>query len=150
MANSMTRWNPASELFRTRFNRFFDQALSDLARTYEGGEEVAERNWLPPVDIRETGDALILSAELPGMTRDNVDITLENNVLSIHGERKFEKDTEEGNYHRIERAYGTFSRSFTLPSNVDAEKVEARFDNGVLHVEVPKADEAKPRKVTIS
>jgi HSP20 family protein len=104
---------------------------------------------MPPVDIKESGDALILAVELPGMSKENVHITLENNVLTIAGERKFEKDVKEENYHRIERAYGEFARSFTLPGNVRYDQVDAKFDNGVLNVVLPKAEEAKPRKIAI-
>lgn len=150
MTTGLTRWTPAGDLFRTRFNRLFDQALGDFLTPYEGaGEEVSTRTWMPAVDIRETDDALHLSAELPGMTKENVDITLENNVLSIRGERKFEKNVDQGNFHRVERSYGTFFRSFTLPSNVRSEEVKAAFQDGVLEVEIPKAEEARPRKIAI-
>ena len=149
MATGLTRWTPTADLFRDRFGRLFDQAFSDLRSTFETGEDVASRNWLPAVDISETEDALQLYAELPGMTRDDVDITLENNLLSIRGERKFEKDVKKENFHRIERTYGSFSRTFTLPSNVRSDEVKASFKDGVLHIEIPKAEEAKPRKIAI-
>ena len=95
------------------------------------------------------GMALTLSAELPGISREDVQISIENSVLTISGERKFEKDTKEENYHRIERSYGAFSRSFTLPSNVKTDQVAASFKDGVLTIALPKADEAKPRKIEI-
>lgn len=148
MTTGLTRWTPASELFRDRFGRLFDQAFADF-RNLETGEDVASRNWMPAVDISETDDALVLYAELPGMTKDDVDITLENNLLSIRGERKFEKEAKKENFHRIERTYGSFSRSFTLPSNVRSDEVKATFKDGLLHIEIPKAEEAKPRKISI-
>ena len=102
------------------------------------------------MDVAETADALTLYAELPGLSREDVDITLENNVLTVRGERKFEKDVKEESFHRIERAYGAFSRSFTLPTNVKNDGVEATFKDGVLTVRIPKAEEAKSRKIAIA
>ena len=112
-------------------------------------EEVSNQRFLPAVDIREANDALTLSVELPGLSRENVHIALENSVLTISGERTLEKDVKEESYHRIERAYGSFSRSFTLPSNVATDKVDAVFRDGVLTITLPKSDEAKPRKIEI-
>ncbi len=149
MQRSLSRWVPA-DVARTRFNRFFEDALGDLFTPVVRGEEVSNRNWLPAVDVAETPDALTLYAELPGLSREDVDITLENNVLTVRGERKFEKDVKEENFHRIERAYGTFARSFTLPNNVKGEAVEASFKDGVLTVRIPKAEEAKSRKIAIA
>lgn len=146
---SMTRWTPATELFQDRFNRLFDRAFSDPRSNFESGEDVSSRNWMPAVDISETEEALVLYAELPGLTKDDVDITMENNLLSIRGERKFEKDTTKENFHRIERTFGAFSRSFTLPSNVLSDEVNASFHDGLLRIEIPKAEEAKPRKIAI-
>jgi HSP20 family protein len=150
MTTGMIRWSPRGELFRDRFNRLFEQAFgSDVFNAFEAGEDVSGRNWLPPVDISETDEALVLIAELPGLNKEDVDITLENNVLSIRGERTFEKETSKESYHRIERSYGAFSRSFTLPTNLVSDKVQASFSDGLLRVEIPKADEAKPRKIAI-
>jgi HSP20 family protein len=150
MTTSLTRWSPASELFRGRFNRFFDESfLRDFFAPLESGETLSQRAWVPAVDIRETAESLVLTAELPGLSRDDVDITLENSVLTLRGERKFERDENQGNYHRIERSYGTFSRSFTLPANVQGEAVKASFENGVLTVEIPKREESRPRKIAI-
>ena len=112
-------------------------------------EDVANRGFLPAVDIRETPEQLTIVAELPGLDKKDVAITIENQVLTIAGERSFEKETKDEICHRIERSYGSFSRSFTLPTNLKTDKVEAKFDNGVLTVLVPKAEETKPRKVTI-
>lgn len=145
---TMTRFTPASDLFRDRFARMFEQTLPELFGPLATGEDVGSR-WLPAVDIRETPEALEVIAELPGLTKDDVHITLENGVLTLSGERKFEKDVKQENYHRIERAYGRFIRSFTLPSNVAPDRVGAAFENGVLRVSLPKQDEAKPRKIEI-
>lgn len=157
MLNTMTRWNPANGLnARDPFFRLVDSFFNqDLLPS----EEVSNRSWMPPVDIQETEEGYRLVAELPGLTKDDINITLENNVLRLTGERKFEKDVQEGQkegqkqkqgYHRIERAYGTFVRAFTLPSQVSHDKVEAKFENGLLTITVPKAELAKPRRIAIA
>lgn len=146
MLNNMTRWNPTvAYLNREPFSRLFDTFFGDLP-----SEDVASRSWVPPVDIQETEDGYKLQAELPGLTKDDVQITLENNVLRLSGERKLEKDAQKEGYHRIERTYGSFARSFALPQQVNGEAVQAAFDNGVLTITVPKAETAKPRKISIS
>jgi HSP20 family protein len=146
MLNTITRWNPGmSYVNREPLSRLFDTFFGE-----QPTEDVASRGWLPPVDIQETEDAYRLVAELPGLTRDDVQITLENNVLRLSGERKLEKDTKRENYQRIERTYGAFARSFALPLQVNADGVQAAFENGVLTVTVPKAEQSKPRKIAIS
>lgn len=146
MLNSMTRWNNSGLSARDPFFRMVDSLFNqDLLQS----EEVSNRTWMPPVDIQETTDSYRLVAELPGLTKEDIDITLENNVLRLSGERKFEKDAKKEGYHRIERVYGTFARAFTLPSQVNHDKVEASFENGVLTISVPKAEQAKPRKIAI-
>lgn len=150
MRTAMTRWNPSGDLVKNRFNRLFEDAFHDMLRPFDDSEQVASRSWMPAVDIRETDEALTLMVDLPGMEKDDVNLTIENNVLTISGERRFEREEENDNYHRIERSYGSFSRSFTLNSNVEADEVEASFDNGVLHVELPKREESKPRRISIS
>lgn len=149
MTTGLIRWTPQTDLFRSRVSRLFDQAFDEFLSPLSGSEELSSRGWLPPVDIRETDEALTLHAEIPGLTKDDVNITLENNVLTISGERKFEKDAKKDNYHRIERAYGAFSRSFSLPANVRTDQVRASFKDGVLTVSLPKAEEAKPRRIEI-
>ena len=141
MTTNLIRWNPNLE-------RLFDRAFSDFLAPV-GEDAVSTRRWMPAVDIKETPEALTFSAELPGLTKEDVQITLDNNVLTIAGERKFEKDVKEENYHRLERSYGSFARSFTVPGNVRFDQVDATFANGVLNVVLPKADEAKPRKIEI-
>ncbi len=149
MTTGLIRWNPETDLLRGRVDRLFNQMLGDLWGVPQTTEEVSARRWMPAVDIRETADALVLSAELPGLTKDNVNITLENNVLSLSGERRFEKEVKEETFHRMERSYGEFTRSFTLPANVRTDKVEASFTDGVLTITLPKVEESKPRKIAI-
>ena len=110
----------------------------------------APSTWMPPVDIFQTGDhELVLKAELPDMTRDDIDITVENFVLTIKGEKKFVGDVKEEQFHHVERRYGTFSRSFSLPQTVDAGRVSAEYKNGVLTVRLPLREEAKPRQIKV-
>ncbi len=123
-------WLGAREPFHRLFETLFGQ---------NRGEDVATRTWAPPVDVRETEDAFIVTAELPGLSREDIQITLENDILRVSGERKFERDEKPENYHRIERSYGAFTRAFPLPSQVDAERVQAAFESGVLTITVPKA-----------
>ena len=144
--NNVTRWNPTTAYLTNRepFFRMFDSFFNSDAQ----GEET--RAWVPPVDIQENGDSYLFHAELPGMSKEDIHITLENSVLRLSGERKFEKDAKKENYHRVERTYGTFTRTFTLPTQVDPEKVQAAFENGILTITVPKAEQAKPRRIAIS
>jgi HSP20 family protein len=113
-------------------------------------EEMTHGAWAPSVDIFEDKDRLILEAELPGMDRDDFEISVENSVITLSGERKFEKRTDGDNYHRVERSYGSFTRSFTLPQTVTADGATADFENGVLRVSLPKREETKARKIEIS
>jgi HSP20 family protein len=116
------------------------------------GQQLAEdlkNAWVPPVDVQETEDAYLFTAELPGLTKDDVSITLEDNLLTLSGERSLKEKEEGENFHRVERAYGSFARSFTLPTQVDSTKVEASFKDGLLTIEIAKAEQAKPRKIEI-
>ena len=152
MYGSMTRFTPRTSQLNAfnAFNRAVEELFGDFARPGHEGQESAVRPWQPLVDIVETEQAYEVRAELPGVARENVQVAIENNVLTLAGERKFEKDVNKESYHRIERAYGTFSRSFTLPNRVDAERVEAKYENGLLTVAIPKAAEARPRKIEIA
>lgn len=117
----------------------------------EGGQgEFARGAWSPNVDIYDDRERLIVEAELPGMKRDDFEVSVENNVLTLKGERKFEKKTDGDNYHRVERSYGSFTRQFTLPQTVTAEGASADFENGVLRVALPKREETKARKIEIT
>ena len=144
----ISRWNPttAAWLERDPFRLMESFFNGEAGR----GEELSNRSWRPAVDIRETGESYVVSAELPGLTKDDVQITIENNVLKLTGERRFEKEVKEEEFHRVERAYGSFSRAFALPTRVDPERVEASFKDGILTVTVRKAAEARPRKIEIS
>jgi HSP20 family protein len=131
------------------FNRAFAPLFSGDAATPDENETVA-RAWAPRVDILENETSYQVTAELPGVKKDDVEITVENNLLTLKGERKFEKDVNKEQYHRIERAYGTFARSFTLPNRVSQDQVQAKFDNGLLMITIPKAAEARPKKIEIA
>lgn len=128
-----------------RLSRFFDDALSNFPMREAG-------RWVPPVSVSETSDELLLTAELPGMTEDDISIDLENNVLTVSGQKNEvrEEGDEERRYHVYERHFGSFNRSFTLPRTVDPNDIRATFDNGILTVKMPKVAEAKGRKIEIS
>lgn len=145
----LVSWDPFREL-RSIQDRF--RTFATPAARRERDEEMSLGSWLPPVDISEDKDKITLTAELPGFTEDQVQLNMEGNILTIRGERKFEEEKEgDGrNYHRVERAYGQFVRSFTLPPNVDREHIQARFRNGLLEIDLPKREEAKPRQIRIS
>ena len=146
---TLTRWTPASDVVRDRFGRLFDEAFSDMLRPLAQAEANPNRTWAPPVDIRESEERVTLLLDLPGLRKEDVNITLENNVLTISGERRFETDQKNETIHRLERAYGAFTRSFTLGPTVSSENVEANFQDGVLVIEVPKAEASKPRRIAI-
>ena len=145
---SIIRWEPFRDLVSTqdRFNQLFNDTF---ARAFGDQQEASPRAWVPLVDIYETGDSLVLKAELPGINPDDVEIRVEDNTLYLKGERKFEKDVKEENLHRVERSYGTFTRSFALPNSIDADKVKAEYQNGILTLTMPKREEAKPRSIKI-
>ena len=142
---NLVQWEPFSRDFAAlanRFNRAFDRNPSDDNR-----ESVSL--WRPAVDIFEEKDDVVIKAELPGMNKDDIDLRVENNVLTLTGQRKREKEVTEDGYFRSERAYGTFSRSFTLPTTVDVSKIAASYKDGVLSVNLPKAEEAKPKQIDV-
>jgi HSP20 family protein len=148
---AMVRWEPFHNLvtLQDRMNRMFDDAF----RGQRGGSEddwALGGNWAPAVDIFEQGDHIVLKAELPGIDPGDVDIRVENNILTLRGERKFETDIKRENCHRVERAYGSFSRSFTLPNVVDTDKIKADYKDGVLQVTLPQREEAKPKQISIA
>lgn len=148
MNTGLMRWTPEADLLRGRIDRVFNEMLRDAWGT-PASESVASRTWTPAVDIKEGDEFLTLTAELPGFDKNQVEITLENNVLTLAGERKFEQESKGEAYHRIERSYGSFSRSFTLPATVKTDKVDAKFENGLLSISLPKVEESKPRKIAI-
>ncbi len=152
MRHAIARWTPTGDLVRDRFGRMFEDAFNEMLRPFgTEAEAVANRTWIPRVDIREGADGLTLLMDLPGLTKEDVTITLENNILTIAGERKFEaEETKNESYHRLERQYGAFSRSFTLAPTVRTDKVEASFEHGVLSILLPKQEESKPRHISIT
>jgi HSP20 family protein len=142
---ALIRWDPVRELVSLQgdLNRLFDRFFE------RPGNRGAVRRWIPAMDLVESGDHLVLRADLPGMSEDDVDIEVKDGVLTISGERKEEHEEKDEGYHRVERAFGSFSRSLSLPEGVDVDKVEANFDDGVLEVRVPKPQEKQPTRVQI-
>lgn len=130
-----------------RINRMFDDTIRTLYPT--DGEELEKGTWAPAVDIYETNDSFVVSADLPGLNKDEIQIDLKDNTLTLKGEKKFEEKVSEDNYIRVERAYGSFVRSFTLPQNVDPEKIKAKYKEGVLEITIPKKEEAKPKQIKV-
>jgi HSP20 family protein len=145
---SITRYDPFRDLrsLQDEVNRLFS---TNLGRGF-GDEGLSRGAWMPSVDIFENKDSIVLEAELPGMNREDFELTVENNVLTLRGERRFEKKDEADNYHRVERAYGSFTRSFTLPQTVSAENAAAEYKNGVLRVTLQKREEVKARRIEIA
>jgi HSP20 family protein len=126
--------------------------LNSMLRDFDRDEDesLASSSFVPPVDVYEDANHLVLKLEVPGMKLDDFDVQLENQTLTVRGERKFEKETTEENYHRVERRYGTFARRFSLPNTIDPETVKAQYDAGVLTVEIGKRAEAKPKQIKVS
>ena len=148
---AIVRWEPFRDLVtvQDRMNRIFDEAFRGIPRGAEDDWALGG-NWAPVVDIYEHEGNLVLKAELPGIEPKDVDVRVENNVLTLRGERKFDSEVKREKFHRVERAYGSFSRSFTLPSVVDTEKIKAEYKDGVLRVALPTREEAKPKQISIA
>jgi len=150
---SLVRWNPARELATWPSDLFGIQR--EMNRMFDGffrgtrDEESSLMAWTPAVDIAELDDEYVVKVELPGVNKDEVKIALESNILTIHGEKKQEKETKKENYHRVERSYGSFQRSFTLPTTVKGEKIDAFYKDGILTITLPKAEEAKPKQIEV-
>ena len=144
---TIVRWEPLRELssLQSEMNRLFNTAF-DAPGTGNGGA----RRWTPAMDLVETDDHFVLRADLPGMQESDVTIELEDNLLTVSGERKAEHESKQEGFYRLERAFGAFSRSLTLPQGIDPEAVTAGFENGVLEVRVPKPEQRKPRKIAIA
>jgi len=143
---NIVKYDPFNDLktLQSELNRLFSGTFSRGSQ-----DEVLRGAWAPSVDIFENKNEIVLEAELPGMSPEDVNISIENNVLTLHGERKFEKKDESDNFHRVERSYGAFTRSFTLPPTVSSETANAEFENGVLRLTLAKREEAKPRRIEI-
>ena len=131
-------------MFQNRFNRMFDFPFAPFAE-----ETFPLTNWVPACDIYETDKEIVLKAEVPGLKKEDVFVSIENNLLTIRGERKFEGEVKREDYHRVERSYGEFLRSFTLPAFIDANKILAEFKDGLLWVFLPKREEAKPKQIEV-
>ncbi len=144
---AVVRWDPFRDLLsiQDRMNKLFEETVS-RSRAQEG---IAGSTWSPAVDIFETPDTIVLTAELPGLTKEDIEIEIRDHTLTLKGERRLAKDVQEENYLRIERAYGVFQRAFTLPTTIQQEKIRAVFRDGVLELTLPKADEARPKKIAI-
>lgn len=152
---SLIRWNPSRELvaFPTEvlnmqreinrmFNSFFRGGTQDDSDLYAS-------TWLPAVDVAEHDDEYHVKVELPGVSRDDVKITMQGNILTISGEKKQEKETKKSDFHRVERSYGSFQRSFTLPATVQSDRIDATFKDGILNIKVPKAEESKRKAIEV-
>jgi HSP20 family protein len=142
----VTRWDPFRELsaLQQQVNRLFNDSYTGR------GEEALGTNFVPPVDVYEDEQGITLKMEVPGIDEKDIDIRLENNTLTVRGERKFEKEEKEENFQRVERRYGSFTRSFTLPSTVDTDNVSADYDKGVLALKLAKRAEAKPKQIKVN
>ena len=145
---TIMRYDPFRDLrtLQEEVNRLFS---TNMTRAFDD-EGIGRGAWAPSVDIYENKDQIVLEAELPGMKQEEFDLSIENNVLTLRGERKFEKTDENDNYHRVERSYGAFTRSFTLPQTVSAEGANAEYNNGVLRVTLPKREETKARRIQVT
>lgn len=143
---TLTRWNPVRDLAALevdKLNRMFEAAF--------GGETLTRGGWVPAVDIFETPQKdVVVKAELPEMKREDINVTFENNVLTIEGQRQFEHEAKGDQYHRVERGHGAFRRSFTLPATVDAARVSAAYQDGVLTVTLPRREESRPRQIQVN
>jgi len=144
----LTRWEPFREFatLQDRMNRLFRESYTEGGRD----ESLTTSSFAPAVDVYEDEHNVVLKIEVPGIDEKDIDVRIENNTLIVHGERKIEKEEKEENYRRVERQYGSFTRSFTLPSSVDTGQVNARYDNGVLKISLAKKAEAKPKQIKVN
>ena len=142
---ALVRWQPTREVdsLQSEVNRVFDAFFGN------GAGASSARRWVPATDLVETDDHLVLKADLPGLSRDDVEIEIEDRVLTVSGERKAEHEEKSEGFHRVERAFGRFSRSLTLPDGIEPESVEAEFADGVLEIRIPKPEQRKPHRVAI-
>ena len=145
---TLTRWDPFRDLvsLQERMNRLFEDSLS---RSKTTDQEMAMGTWTPAVDIFETPETVVMRADLPGVDLKDIDVRIENNMLTLRGERKFLKEAKEEDYHRIERSYGVFSRSFQLPGSIDQTKIAAMHKDGVLEVHLPKREDTRPKQIKV-
>jgi HSP20 family protein len=144
----LTRWEPFREFntLQDRMNRLFRESFASDPQE----QSLATSSFAPPVDVYEDEHNITLKIEVPGIDEKDIDVRIENNTLTVHGERKFEKEEKEENFRRVERQYGSFTRSFTLPTTVDAEKISAGYNQGILKVSLAKKAEAKPKQIKVN
>ena len=145
---AITRWRPFRDIvsIQDEMNRLFDDFFGrPLTRP-----EWTEAAWCPCVDVSENKDNVIINTEIPGMSKDDVKVSVQDNILTLSGEKRQEKEEKDANYHRMERSYGSFSRSFTLPTSVQPNKVKATYKDGILRITLPKTEEVKPKEIPIS
>ncbi len=145
---ALIRWDPFREMsaLQERMNQLFSDVR---AQGNVREEELIQSTWIPAVDIFETPEAIVLKAELPGITAQDISVEVKDNILTLKGEKRFGKETKEENYHRMERSFGSFQRAFTLPGTVQQEKATARFKDGILEIALPKVEEARPRQIKV-
>jgi len=144
---NLIKWNPMREmeLFSNHMNSLFGSGLMHPRRSEESGMS----DWSPMVDIFEKDNKIVIKAELPGISRDDISVDVSDGVLTLSGERSYENEVNEGSFYRKERAYGKFQRSFALPEGLDPDKIDADFSDGVLNVEIPRPEEKKPKKIDV-
>ena len=142
----LTRWDPFREFttLQDRMNRLFRDSFGDRE------EALTTSTFAPPVDVYEDEHSVTLKIEVPGIDEKDIDVRVENNMLTVHGERKFEKEEKEENFRRVERQYGSFTRSFTLPNTVDTDSIQANYDKGILKIQLAKKAEAKPKQIKVN
>jgi HSP20 family protein len=147
MAMALMQWEPLSELgaVQNEMNRLFNTFFESQPQANGGG-----RRWMPAMDLVETEEDFVLRADLPGLSEDDVKIELQGNALTVSGERKAEHDGDDAGYYRLERGWGSFARSLTLPEGIDPERITARFDRGILELHIPKPEQHKPRRIAIA
>ena len=146
---ALVRRRPFRDLvsIQDEVNRLYNDFFGGFPSMFD--TELSRSEWTPSVDISETKDEIVVKTEVPGMNKDDIKITLQDNVLTLRGERKQEKEEKETNFHRMERCYGSFTRSFNLPTVVQADKIKATYKDGILNVTLPKAEEVKPKQIPI-
>jgi HSP20 family protein len=143
---SISRWDPFQDLqsFRDEMNRTLNRWFSR-----EEGDEPAPRRWMPALDVTETNDAYHIDIEVPGMRPEDINVTVDQGMLTVSGERRSEEEKDDRSYHRVERRYGSFRRSISLPRDVDATRVQASYDKGVLRLEIPKSEASQPKRIEV-
>lgn len=143
---ALVRWNPSNSIFTLRgdVDRLFDNFFSDRMSPSESFSNIT-----PVVDVEETDQDFLITAEIPGMRKEDIKITFENNYLTLSGEKKSKKDHKEENFHHLERRYGKFSRTLAIPVGVMLDKIEAQYEHGILSIKIPKAEEAKPKQIEV-